>query len=397
MERRGSVLDPRRMKRVVVKLGSATLLHQRRGLREEVISGLAEEVASLHEAHGISFVIVSSGAIAAGRKVLGLTGNLSLPKKQASAAVGQTQLMESYERAFQRRGRKVAQLLLTHEDFTARDRYVNVKQTLDQLFSFGVVPIINENDSVSTEEIQVGDNDHLAALVSHLIDADLMVLLTEHDGLYSGDPSGDATAERVRCLERIDDELIESVRAKSATAKGGGERIGTGGMASKLEAAKQVASWGCPVIITAGRAEQPLTDVFGAADVGTLVLPAAKERAQARKMWIAEAKPPSGSVTVDAGARHALTEGRMNLLAAGIIGVQGTFASGDVIRICDETGNAFAKGISAWSADDIAAGMGLKEREILSIFGENMSPEVIERDNLSMLPQDFEEGPTQAG
>lgn len=396
MGTREKILDPKRLKRVVVKLGSAVLLHHRRGLREEVIGGLAEEVASLSEAHDMSFVIVSSGAVAAGRKVLGLTGNLSLPKKQASAAVGQTQLMECYERAFQRRGRNVAQLLLTHEDFTARERYVNVKQTLGQLFSLGVVPIINENDSVSTEEIRFGDNDHIAALVSHLIDADLMVLLTEHDGLYSGDPDTNKSAVRIRCIERIDDELIDSVRAEALQSRAGAERLGSGGMASKLESARHVASWGCPVVITSGRAEQPLTDIFEAADVGTLVLPSEKERARGRKMWIAASKPPSGSVTVDKGARSALMDKGMNLLAAGIVGVQGSFEAGDAIHVCDESGKAFAKGISAWSAEEIAVGMGLKQAEINLAFGEEVSPEVIERDDLSLLPQDSEEEETRA-
>jgi glutamate 5-kinase len=400
MEKRASILDPTRMKRVVIKLGSATLLHRRRGLREEVIGGLAEEIASLSEAHGISFVIVSSGAIAAGRKVLGLTGNLSLPKKQASASVGQTQLMEAYERAFQRRHRPVAQLLLTHEDFNESKRYMNVKQTLGQLFSLGVVPIINENDCVSTEEIRFGDNDHLAALVSHLIDADLMVLLTEHDGLYSGDPDADDAAVRIRCLERIDDELIDSIRAgmsgSSGRSREGVDRLGTGGMASKLLAARHVASWGCPVIITSGRAEQPLTDIFSGADVGTLVLPAAKARARGRKMWIAEAKAPVGSVTVDAGARSALVDKSTNLLAAGIIAVQGAFDADEVIHICDETGKPFAKGITGWSAEEIALGMGLKQAEIIKTLGEEMSPEVVQRDDLTLLPQDFPEESTRA-
>ncbi len=382
MAERACILDPSRIRRVVVKLGSAILTHPRRGLREEVISGLAEQIATLGATHDLQFVVVSSGSIAAGRKLLGLNGRLSLAEKQASAAVGQTQLMEAYERAFGRRGGRVGQLLLTHDDFQARDRYVNARQTLEALLALGVVPVINENDTVSTDEIRLGDNDQLAALVAHMVEADLVILLTEHDGLYSADPDRHPDATRISCLDRIDDALVDAMRP---TAE---DRPGTGGMASKLLAARQLASWGCPVVITRGGADQLIEEVLSGADVGTLVLPMDTDRASSRKMWIAHARRPPGSLIVDAGARRAVEQDGRSLLAAGIVRVDGAFPEGAVVTVEDDDGVAFARGITAWTSDAIAAGMGRRSEDARALLGDGIDPEVIHRDNLALLPGD---------
>ena len=388
MADRDHIINPSRMRRVVVKLGSAVLTHPRRGLREEVISSLAEQIATLRESHDLQFVVVSSGSIAAGRKLLGLEGRVSLAEKQASAAVGQTQLMEAYERAFGRRGCRVGQILLTHDDFEARDRYVNARQTMETLLSLGVIPVINENDTVSTDEIRLGDNDQLAALVSHLVEADLVILLTEHDGVYSDDPQRNPAAMRIRQIERIDDDLIAAMRPVRY------DQPGSGGMASKLLAARRLASWGCPVVITRGDAERPIEEVLSGADVGTLVLPADTDRVSSRKMWIANARQPRGRLTVDAGARHAIENQGRSLLAAGVVGVEGTFQMGHVVTIDDGEGAAFARGISAWSSDDVEAGMGRKSDEVRALLGDEMDPEVIHRDNLTLLPRDRTDPPT---
>lgn len=380
MTDRAQIIDPSRLRRVVVKLGSAILTHPRRGLREEVIGGLAEQVATLRESCDLQFVVVSSGSIAAGRKQLGLEGRLSLAEKQASAAVGQTQLMESYERAFGRRGIRVGQLLLTHDDFQARDRYVNARQTLEALLSLGAVPVINENDTVSTDEIRLGDNDQLASLVAHMVEADLVILLTEHDGVYSADPDRDPDATRISTLARIDDSLIDSMRPTRD------DRPGSGGMASKLLAARQLASWGCPVVITRGSAEQPIEEVLSGGDVGTLVLPMGTDRAPSRKMWIAHARRPQGALVVDSGARRAIEGEGRSLLAAGVVGLRGAFPEGAVVTVEDREGVAFARGITAWTSDDIEAGMGRSSDDARALLGDGLGAEVIHRDNLALLP-----------
>jgi len=376
---RRKVLDPGRVRRVVVKLGSSVLTHARRGLREEVIGGLAEQVATLSERHGMQFVVVSSGAIASGRKALGLSGRLDVAHKQAAAAVGQTALMEAYERAFARRGRHVGQLLLTHADFDARDRYLNARHTLDALLALGVVPVINENDTVATQEIRLGDNDTLAALVALLMPADLLILLTETDGLFSADPHVDPTARRLSVIEADvrPDAQVDGPRAGS---------VGTGGMASKLNAARLVAARGIPVAIACGHGEQPIEDLFAGLDLGTLVLPTAGERASSRKLWIGHARRVDGTLTVDEGARRALQEGGRSLLPAGVVRVEGEFDAGDVVAIAGPDGAAFARGISSWTSAEVAAGLGRKSADVRAVLGDEIDPEVVHRDNLTLLP-----------
>jgi glutamate 5-kinase len=380
---RASFLRSRKIRRVVVKLGSATLTDETFGLREVTIRRLAGEVSQAWDERNVQFVVVTSGAIAAGRKKLGMTEKpRTVALKQAAAAVGQPTLVRAYERAFEKRGRKVGQLLLTHEDFENRERYLNARNTLETLLSHGIVPIVNENDTVATEEIRMGDNDALAALVTQMVRADLMVLLTDADGLFDRDPHRFPGAKRIPLVERID-EALQS--AASGQRKGS---VGTGGMASKLSAARTVAGWGTPVVIASGFSRRPLLDALEGKDTGTLVLPLPSAQARSRKMWIANARQPLGTITVDDGARKVLLDGGKSLLPAGIVSVQGKFRKGDAVSVCDRKGRVFARGISRWSNEQVERGKGKKSTELSALPGIGGVPsEVIHRDDLTILPR----------
>lgn len=379
---RRELLDVARIHRVVVKLGSSTLTHPRRGLREEVIGEVAEQVATLVEALGLSFVVVSSGAIASGRKVLGLSGRASLAQKQAAAAVGQPALMEAWSRALGRRGLRTGQVLLTHEDFDDRKRYVNARNTFETLLASGIVPIVNENDTVATAEIRLGDNDHLAALVAQLVGADLLVLLTDSDGLFTADPHLDPEATRVPVMDRMDDAALS--RAEGTRP----DSPGTGGMSSKLLAARMAASLGVPVVITKGDAEGRLEQILAGEDVGTLVPPAEGARPTARKRWIAAAARPRGTLTVDEGAARVLREDGRSLLPAGITAVSGDFRPGDLVTILDSEGRPVARGVTGWPAVDVAAAMGRRTADLGDLVRKGLVPEVVHRDDLTLLPWD---------
>ncbi|HEY3489560.1 MAG TPA: glutamate 5-kinase [Candidatus Deferrimicrobiaceae bacterium] len=378
---RAAFFRGRKTRRVVVKLGSGILTDASLGLRETTIRRLADQVSRAWDDPGIQFVIVTSGAIAAGRKKMGLAEKpRTVALKQAAAAVGQPTLMRAYERAFDKRGRRVGQLLLTHEDFEDRQRYLNARNTLETLLSQGIVPIINENDTVATEEIRMGDNDALAALVTQMVGAGLMVLLTDADGLYTKDPNRFPDARRIPVVERIDDAMMALAGATRAGS------IGTGGMASKLSAARVVSSWGTPVIITSGFAKRPVLDAIEGLDAGTLVLPQPRVRARSRKMWIANAPHVAGIITVDDGARAVLLNGGKSLLPAGVIAVSGEFGKGDAVSVCDRRGVVFARGIAGWSSAQVAKGQGYKSAEIGKLLGAGVPPEVIHRDDLTILP-----------
>lgn len=380
---RAAFFRVRKIRRVVVKLGSGTLTDPELGLRLTTIRRLAAQVSQAWDASGVQFVVVTSGAIAAGRKKMGMTEKpRTVALKQAAAAVGQTTLVRAYERAFEKRGRRVGQLLLTHDDFENRERYLNARNTLETLLSHGIVPIINENDTVATEEIRVGDNDALAALVTQMVGADLMILLTDADGLFTRDPHRYDDAERISVVEQVDDDL----RRLAGGARSGS--AGTGGMASKLSAAAVVSSWGTPAVIASGFARRPVLDAIEGFDVGTLVLPRPRVRARSRKMWIANAPHVQGTVTVDDGARTMLLEGGKSLLPAGILSVQGEFRKGDAISVCDRKGNVFARGIAGWSSTQVAKGRGRRSAEIRPLLGDEVPNEVIHRDDLTILPQD---------
>jgi glutamate 5-kinase len=376
---RDAFLRSRKIRRIIVKLGSGTLTDTSLGLREPTIRSLAAQVTKIRESRGIEVVVVTSGAIAAGRKKLGMAERpRTIALKQAAAAVGQTTLMRAYERAFEKRGLKVGQLLLTHEDFENRVRYLNAKNTLETLLSRGIVPIINENDTVATEEIRLGDNDHLAALVTQLMGADLLLLLTDSDGLYTRDPHRFPDAKRIPLLARIDDDILRSTGVR-------GGSVGTGGMGSKLLAARVVTSWGTPVVIADGLSRRSILDVLDGKEAGTLILPRGAAKARSRKLWIAHALQPHGMIAVDDGAKKVLLEGGKSLLPAGILGVSGTFQRGDAVSIGDRRGRVFARGISSWSSEQVTKGMGRKSAEVRAILGEIPPAEVVHRDNLTIL------------
>ena len=379
---RASLFRSRRIRRVVVKLGSGTLADVEAGLRLPTIRALASQVTASWERDGIRFVVVTSGAIAAGRKKLGMREKpRTIALKQAAAAVGQTTLMQAYERAFERRGRQVGQLLLTHEDFESRERYVNARNTIETLLARGIVPIINENDTVATEEIRLGDNDHLAALVTQMVGADLMVLLTDRKGVFDRDPLRHRDARLLPLLERITEERI---LAASGQSRG---TVGTGGMGSKLLSARLASDSGIPVVIASGLSPRSLADILAGKEVGTLILPGGPRKANRRKMWIAYARHPHGTITVDDGAILVLREQGKSLLPAGITGVRGTFRSGDAVSISDRRGREVARGISSWDSGQVEAGMGKKTPDVRALLGEDLPAEVVHRDNLTILPR----------
>ena len=376
------IVSSPRVRRVVVKLGSGTVTDPGGGLRLSTIRALAAQLSSALAADGVSFVVVTSGAIAAGREKLGMTERpRTVSLKQAAAAVGQTSLMRAYERAFEKRGRHVAQLLLTHDDFESRERYVNARNTLLALLARGIVPIVNENDTVATEEIRLGDNDHLATLVTQMIGADLLILLTDSDGLQTKDPHRHPDARRIPVVENLDD---ASVRAAVGRR---GSSAGTGGMASKLRAARVLSASGIPVVIASGLSRRSVLDVLAGKDRGTLILPRKTGKLRSRKMWIAYAMNAHGTILVDGGARKVLMEGGKSLLPAGVTGARGRFRPGDAVSIADRRGRVFARGIARWSSEQVDRGKGKRSAEVRTLLGPETPAEIVHRDDLTILPK----------
>jgi glutamate 5-kinase len=367
---------------VVVKLGSGTVTDPEAGLRLPTIRALAAQLSNALAADGVSFVVVTSGAIAAGREKLGMAERpRTVSLKQAAAAVGQTSLMRAYERAFEKRGRHVAQLLLTHDDFESRERYVNARNTLLALLARGIVPIVNENDTVATEEIGLGDNDHLATLVTQMIGADLLILLTDSDGLQTKDPHRHPDARRIPVVENLDDASVLAAVGRRVSS------TGTGGMASKLRAARVLSASGIPVVIASGLSRRSILDILGGRDTGTLILPRRTGKLRSRKMWIAYAMNAHGTILVDGGARKVLMEGGKSLLPAGVTGARGRFRPGDAVSIADRRGRVFARGIARWSSEQVARGKGKRSAEVRTLLGAETSAEVVHRDDLTILPQ----------
>ncbi len=366
-----------KVKRLVVKVGSALISSPSSGLLPDRINALAGEIAALVKG-GREVVLVSSGAIASGMARLGLNRRpRSIPEKQAAAAVGQSALMWHYEQAFGRSEIRVAQVLLTQEDISDRPRYLNARNTLLVLLGFHVLPIVNENDTVAVEEIKVGDNDNLAALVAHLVDADLLVLLTDVDGLYTGDPERDPHARRLPTVEAVTEEIQRLVW----DAEGG---VSVGGMSTKLEAAQKVTSSGIPMVIASGRETGVLPRVLRGEPVGTYFAPRG-DRLAARKRWIAFAAPPQGRLTVDAGARSALTERGKSLLPSGVTDVEGEFHAGEVVSLSDADGKEFARGLTNYDAAELRKIQGAKTGALEALLGYKSFDEVIHRDNLVLL------------
>ena len=366
-----------KVKRLVVKVGSGLISAPGQGLLPDRIGALADELAALAK-DGREVVVVSSGAIAAGMARLGLTQRpRSIPEKQAAAAVGQSALMWHYEQAFARHEIRVAQVLLTQEDISARPRYLNARNTLQVLLRFRVVPVVNENDTVAVEEIKVGDNDNLAALVAHLIDADLLVILTDVDGLYTGDPRVDPEARRLETVDAVTEEIERLVWDADG-------QVSVGGMSTKLEAARKVTSSGIPMVIASGRVPGTLRRVLRGEPLGTYFVPRG-DRLAGRKRWIAFAVPPQGRLTVDAGARSALVERGKSLLPSGVVEVEGEFHAGEVVSLSAADGKEFARGLTNYDAAELRKIQGAKTKDLEERLGYKSFDEVIHRDNLVLL------------
>ncbi|MGH7279246.1 MAG: glutamate 5-kinase [Candidatus Rokuibacteriota bacterium] len=366
-----------RIRRLVVKVGSSLVTVPDKGPDTRRIAALAAEIALIRKT--CQTVLVTSGAIATGMARLGLPARpRSIPEKQAAAAVGQSALMWQYEVAFKRHAVSVGQVLLTAQDISDRARYLNARNTLLALLKFGVLPIVNENDTVAVDEIKVGDNDNLSAFVASLIDADLLVLLTDVDGLYTGDPARDPAARKLDTVETVTGEIERLVWDRAG-------RVSIGGMATKLQAAQQAAAAGVGLVIGSGREDGVLTRILRCEPVGTW-FPAKSDRLTARKRWIAFAVPPQGRLTVDAGALQALTRQGKSLLPSGLVSVEGEFSAGEVVAVLGEAdGKEFARGLVNFEAGELQRIRGAKTREIEARLGYKSFDEVIHRDNLVIL------------
>jgi glutamate 5-kinase len=363
-----------RVRRLVVKVGSGLVTTARVGVDQKRIDALAADVAAARRDREV--VLVTSGAIVSGMARLGLSERpRTIPEKQAAAAVGQSALMWHYEAAFKRHEVLVGQVLLTAQDISDRARYLNARNTLLTLLELSVLPIVNENDTVAVDEIKVGDNDNLSALVASLIDADLLVLLTDVDGLYTADPSVTPEASKLDTVEAITDDILRLVWDRA-------EQVSVGGMATKLEAAQKAVASGIPMVIANGREEGVLGRVLAGETVGTYFAPRAEGLA-ARKRWIAFAVPPQGRLTVDAGALRALRDEGRSLLPSGVVAVEGEFAAGEVVAVIGQgDGRELARGLVNFDAGELRKIRGVKTRQIEERLGYRSADEVIHRDNL---------------
>jgi len=368
-----------RARRIVVKVGSALLISPNGQVNRHWLGTLVEDLLRLR-ARKQEVVLVSSGAIALGRRELKLPGGpLALPQSQAAAAVGQIALAHIYKELFAAAGVTVAQILLTLEDSEHRRRYLNARATLSELLELGTLPVINENDTVATTEIRYGDNDRLAARVAQMISADCLLLLSDVSGLFTADPNRDPTARLIPEVRDITPE-IEAMGGGSASA------VGSGGMATKIAAAKIATSAGCAMAITAGAPLHPVARLEEGADCSWF-LPSQNPE-NARKQWIAGSLRPNGAVTIDAGALQALRSGK-SLLPAGVVAVSGQFARGDTVSVLDRDGNEIARGMIAYSERDATRIVGKRSADIEALLGFRGRDEIIHRDDLVMMRPDL--------
>ncbi|BCS98373.1 glutamate 5-kinase [Desulfoluna limicola] len=362
-------------RRVVVKVGSGVLSYNG-GINHNVVASISRQMAALTQG-GREMILVSSGAVASGVAKIGLGRRpASMPEKQAAAAIGQAGLILEYELRFAEAGLKVAQVLLTRNDLSHRTRYLNARNTLNTLLSWGVVPIINENDTVVTDEIRFGDNDNLSAMIALLLDADLLINLTDIDALYDGDPRTNPEAKRLDIVRKI-------TPAIEASSKGSPGAVGTGGMWTKIEAAKKSTASGVPMVIASGSDPKVLTELFEGIAHGTYFVPRA-DKLGSRKRWIAFTSKTFGHVTVDDGAAKALVERGKSLLPSGVLDVSGEFDVGAAVAVCDTSGNELGRGLTNFTAEEIRAIKGLRSDQIEASFGCREYDEVIHRDNLVM-------------
>jgi len=360
--------------RIVVKIGSNILAEDSRGLNQRRISAISKAIATIMDG-GHEVVMVSSGAVAAGMNKLGLTSKpTDIRQKQAVAAAGQSHLMWTYERNFAKYGLHTAQMLLTRDGLSDRQMYINAKNTLHTILSYGVVPIVNENDSVATEELKFGDNDQLAALVAQLAEADRLVILSDVDGLFDSDPKRNKNATLIKSVDKVTEDII-------CLAGGLGSQVSTGGMESKLLAARKAMRSGIFVNIINGRRPARLVSLIEGRHTGTEFLPKG-DKLNSRKGWIAYGIKAKGSVTLDSGAVKALTDRHKSLLPSGIKAVEGRFKAGDAVECLDSGGERIAKGLTNYSSEEIEKILGLKTSKIEKVLGYRYSDEVIHADNI---------------
>lgn len=364
----------------VVKVGSNVLASPDGTLDHRRIESLAEEIVEIKRT-GRRVVLVSSGAVGAGMGQMGLKKRpQDLPGIQAAAAIGQTYLMRAYEEAFKPRGYHAAQILLTHSDFDSRARYLNVRNTISTLFEYQAVPIINENDTVSVDEIKFGDNDRLAAMVANLVQAELLVILSSVDGLCQPLPDGGGFGDPVPVLTSLDEDALALVTDSRSS-------LGTGGMGSKLASARLVTHSGGSVIIASGKRDRPLTSILDCQPIGTLILAEGQTRG-ARQRWIGLTARPKGRIRVDSGAVSALVNKGGSLLAIGIVEIEGEFEKGDVVAISDFAGEEFARGLANYGSADARRVKGLKKEQLRKALESSaVYDEVVHRDNLVILPK----------
>ena len=364
-------------KRLVVKVGS-NVLTAAQGLNLPLIYALSKQISQLME-DGREVMLVTSGAMASGQKKIGLSRRPDeIPKRQAVAAVGQAGLIREYEKAFGVYGIKVAQILLTGDDLrSSRQRYLNARNTLNTLLSWKIIPIINENDTVVVEEIKFGDNDNLSAMIALLMNADILINLTDINGLYTGDPRREANVEMIELVEIID-KSIERIAGHTPGA------LGTGGMLSKIKAAIKVTNAGIPMIIANGLTPDVLLKLISGDNLGTFFLPA-KEKLSSKKCWIGYNVKPKGTLRIDDGAAKAILEKGTSLLPGGIKEVQGSFGVGDAVELTDMRGSRIAVGLANYSAADIRKIAGFQSDRIQECLGQKLYDEVIHRDNLTVF------------
>ena len=366
------------IKKIIIKVGSSSLCNKNGRIDQEKILYLILQISKLIK-NGYSIVLVSSGAIAAGMGLLQLKAKpTTIPEKQALAAIGQAQLMQIYEEIFQLFDLKCAQVLLNHGDFDDRKRLMNLSNTMHALMDYGVIPIVNENDALAVDEIKVGDNDTLAALLVPVVDADLLVLVSDIDGLYTSNPHVDKDAKLLKFVDHVD-EKIEKMAGGSST------QLGTGGMMTKIRAAKIVNDFGRHLVIVNGSKENSLLHIFDEQEEGTWFNGKSGKNLNARSHWIAYRSSSKGKVIIDKGASEALWLHRKSLLPTGIKAVEGHFLMGQVIDIVDENENKIAKGISNYSSEEIKLIMGHKSCDIEKILNYKDYDVIVHANNMVIL------------
>jgi glutamate 5-kinase len=371
------MLKTLKINRIVVKIGTKVLVGKDYNLDKERIKSLADQVCGIVR-QDVEVVMVSSGAICSGMGLLGLGSRPSaLSDLQACAAVGQAHLMQIYDNFFKAHKILTAQVLLTQEDLNDRKRYLNAKATFMTLLKKGVVPIVNENDTISTDEIKFGDNDRLSSLVANLIGADLLILLSSVDGLYRCGQAKEVRGELVGAVDKITEEI-------EALARKGKDGFGTGGMTSKLQAAKIAANSGIPCIIANGKKDGVLTDIIARRPAGTFFLPSATRMAE-RKRWLGFSARVKGSITVDEGAKEALIKRDKSLLSSGVLSARGEFKKDDIISVTGPDGREFARGIINYSREDMDKIKGLKTAQIAKVLGYKNGDEIVHKDNLAIM------------